>query len=247
MEMKLEIHPYNLTELIPPGTRMLIVGTAPPPRFSFPRGTDWSDLEDPRDTDFYYGSLRNNMWKFLDVVQDDVDGEKLLALDPLRRRDKMRDFLRRHGIWMKDVLQTYNRKPGKKLGKEPSASDADFGEKTFTDFRPIFAANKNLTTVAFTSEKAAEWTFEALGQQTLLPLEQFKAAQSKRKVTKKTSGIKVFEQPLLSASVGDRELIFYVLPTPANFAGRMKGLTSAIKKQTYRQVLFQDARDSGSS
>jgi hypothetical protein len=46
MTTKIETHPYNLRETIPDETRLLIVGTAPPPRFSNPacggmRGLDF--------------------------------------------------------------------------------------------------------------------------------------------------------------------------------------------------------------
>ncbi len=62
-----ETHPYNHHEAIPDGTCKLIVGTAPPPRFSHPRSTDKVCLR-PCDLDFYYGSEDNFMWEFLERI-----------------------------------------------------------------------------------------------------------------------------------------------------------------------------------
>jgi hypothetical protein len=54
-----ETHPYN-SEPIPDNVRLLIVGTAPPPRFSNPQceGVGAHKL----DFEFFYGSGHNNMW-----------------------------------------------------------------------------------------------------------------------------------------------------------------------------------------
>jgi hypothetical protein len=72
-----ETHPYNLRETIPDETRLLIVGTAPPPRFSNPacKGTR------PLDFDFFYGSEDNYMWEFLENISKEIDRKKLFADD----------------------------------------------------------------------------------------------------------------------------------------------------------------------
>lgn len=110
-----EKHPYNLEEIghIPEGTRLLIVGTAPPPRFSLPR----SERKGPvgKDIDFYYGSSDNDMWRILEELSD----EKFNRQSKEDSREAMCNFLRTHRMWMRDILQTYRRKPD----HETSASD----------------------------------------------------------------------------------------------------------------------------
>jgi hypothetical protein len=58
----MEHHPYNHREEVPQETRLLIIGTAPPPRFSNPAFRIMKEL----DFDFFYGSEDNYMWEFLD-------------------------------------------------------------------------------------------------------------------------------------------------------------------------------------
>src|ERR1700693_4108094 len=129
-----ETHPYNLSPKfsIPDDTRLLIVGTAPPPRFSNPASKDRRGL----DFDFFYGSEDNYMWEFLDNIAEEIDDEKLFADDASSEDccDAARKFLQRHKIWMCDALQTYHRKEG----MEWSASDADIVPEQLTDFRVIF-------------------------------------------------------------------------------------------------------------
>jgi hypothetical protein len=66
-------HPYNKGELIPPDTRVLIVGTAPPPRFHDPKELRGDDF------DFFYGSEDNFMWEYLDKIAEEIDGAKLFS------------------------------------------------------------------------------------------------------------------------------------------------------------------------
>jgi hypothetical protein len=68
-----ETHPYNLREAIPSRTKVLLLGTAPPPRFSSPSCGEMRGL----DFDFFYGSEDNYMWVFLDDIAERIDGRKL--------------------------------------------------------------------------------------------------------------------------------------------------------------------------
>jgi hypothetical protein len=147
---------------------LLIVGTAPPPRFSLPKTVERGGLKTD-DVDFYYGSYDNYMWVLLENIAEDIDGETLSLSDLSSDKcpDVMRDFLWRHKLWMRDVLQTYERKKG----KETSPYDSDIVRPIatqFTEFRPIFSKLSHLATVAFTSEQAAAWTYEALHDQGLI-------------------------------------------------------------------------------
>jgi G:T/U-mismatch repair DNA glycosylase len=236
MKIEREIHPYNLQEMIPIETRALVVGTAPPPRFSYPR---YVDSLRPNDVDFYYGSEANYMWEFLDNIAKDLDGYELFEnASSAQCRDAMRDFLRRHRIWMRDVLQVYQRKTGKK----ESANDADIIQLQFTDFSPIFTNYPCLKIVAFTSETAANWTFIALNDQKLFSFEIYLQARSEWKKIQKTLLFEgyiaeKFEEPFLRTHLGEHETEFYILPSPTGRA-RIKGLTKSIKEQIYKRVLF---------
>lgn len=168
-----ETHPYNLDKRIqiPEGTRTLIIGTAPPPRFSNPA---CGGME-PKDFDFFYGSWNNNMWQFLCDSEPRSNGsiESTIILDTElssgQRRNAACIFLKNNNIWMRDVLQEYERKPGKECC---SAADRDIdiisppnkNATKFTNFAQVCAV-RSIVRFAFTSEKAAEWTFKALERQ----------------------------------------------------------------------------------
>ncbi|MGL3104901.1 hypothetical protein [Bradyrhizobium sp. BR 1432] len=105
MERRTEKHPYNGLEAIPDNASTIIVGTAPPPRFSRP---DMSLLAG--DTCFYYGPKNSRMWRLL----SSVTGTSLLEeSDNTQRRANWHNFLIVNDLWMYDVLQEYKRKSGK--------------------------------------------------------------------------------------------------------------------------------------
>ena len=109
------------------------------------------------------------MWVFLNRIAEKIEYKTILTDDhsPEQCCELAREFLRRNKFWMRDVLETYKRK----LVKEGSARDNDIVEpkaEDFTDFRPIFLGDACLTGVAFTSEKAAKWTFQAMAYQALI-------------------------------------------------------------------------------
>jgi G:T/U-mismatch repair DNA glycosylase len=235
MTVVTETHPYNLREVIPDETRLLIVGTAPPPWFSNPacigkRGR--------RDFNFFYGSDKNFMWKkLLNNIAEEIDGEKLFADDASSddRYSAAHTFLQDHKMWMRDVLQTYHRK------NECSSFDRDIEPEQLTDFRPIFNLPK-LSAIAFTSEQAAKWTFEGLEKQGLTTVEVYKDELARWKniqiaeATRESDIRKKFEQPFLKALIGLRETKFYILPTPT---GRSRiGLKMHDKQTVYKNVLI---------
>lgn len=155
-------HPYNELYSIPPGTRALIVGTAPPPRFC---KDPWS-CEYDLDFDFFYGSGTNWMWEILPRAFDEPDALPVtLSADDCR--GKAQDFLKRHGLWMRDVLARIKRK----ANKQSSARDSDIetpNDLDFACFSTAFDCAPNLAVIATTSEVAFEWLMRALKFQGLI-------------------------------------------------------------------------------
>ena len=169
-------HPYNNREPIPRATCVLIVGTAPPPRFNDPKSLRGDDF------DFFYGSEDNYMWEHLDKIAEEIDGSKLFGQTEtvIDGKTKLiysdtsdqcceiaRSFLRKHHLWMKDILEEYERKAGKEhLASDDAIEEPDPSD--YTDFVSILADNTRLSTLAFTSKKAAIWTMKRLMHQDAL-------------------------------------------------------------------------------
>jgi len=232
MTTTIETHPYNLRETIPDETRLLIVGTAPPPRFSNPacggmRGDDFN---------FFYGSKVNYMWKFLENIAEEKEQKKLFQKDASseQRCDAARAFLRRYKLWMCDVLQRYQRKPG----KGTSASDADIIPPALTDctdFRSIIASQSFLNTIAFTSLQAAKWTFQKLGGSELdrckkaLPV----WSEIKKNVPLEEYVSRKYQQAFLQHRIEQQDINFHILPSPTR-----RGLSPKKKQEIYKYVLF---------
>jgi hypothetical protein len=159
----LETHPYN-SESIPAGTKTLIIGTAPPPRFSLPRPPH----EGPKkgwDADFYYGSAANYLWLYLERAADEAIFAEPGTPEAAQENTEslMRDFLHRHRLWMRDILQTYRRKPRKETSSNDRDIDVSRDKGTvFMQLGPLLEGNKDIRKIAFTSQDfAAKWTFEA--------------------------------------------------------------------------------------
>lgn len=246
-----ETHPYNLREeeKIPDGTRLLIVGTAPPPRFtkSECRNNPTCKCVRRLDFDFFYGSGESYMWKvLLQNIAKEVYHQTLFTdmMSPAERSDAARAFLRRHNIWMRDVLQTFQRKPGKS-GKYCSALDNDIEEpqpEACTDFLSIFEKHTSLKTIAFTSEKAAEWTFKRLQHQQQLDETYIQVLNRLQKRLPSEVPLEEyiklkFEKPLWRGEIARREITFFLLPSPVG-RSRKKGLKVKCKQVIYRELLF---------
>ncbi|WP_461333176.1 uracil-DNA glycosylase family protein [Bradyrhizobium embrapense] len=232
MEHLTEKHPFNCLEAIPDNASTLIVGTAPPPRFSRP---DMCLLTG--DTRFYYGSKSNRMWRLL----SGITGTPLLEEpDDAQRRTNWRNFLTVNDLWMFDVLQEYKRKSG----KETSARDADIEAFDLTDFRRVFAAKRRINKIAFTSQQAADWTFRKLSDSASQLDARYRAAISRRnEIGKHLQSdheriAQKFRGPILSEYIEGREIAFYILPTPTRMSGGMKGLNSKTKEKIYADVLM---------
>jgi len=225
-----ERHPYNELYPVPDDTETLIIGTAPPPRFSNPA------LGGIRDGDakFYYGSEDNSLWwDIFDAINQKLTGKKLFTdqdWEQCHCVGTMRQFLRSHKIWMRDVLQAYKR-------DDPcSASDSEITRTEFADFRGQLRAASSIRKIAFTSEKAAEWTLEAFEEQGLIAPEERKEAALKLKAWRDADARGRYQQSCFEASSGGSGIKFFVLPTPT--ARSRAGLKIADKVEIYQRVLF---------
>ena len=236
-----ETHPYNLQEIgrIPEGTRLLIVGTAPPPRFSLPRPPH----DGPKkgfDADFYYGSGSNWLWVYLEKAAGEEIFEEPCTSEASSEdtENLMRDFLRRNHFWMRDVLQIYKRKPGRETKAEDSAIDLDWVGTKFSEFLPILKENEHVSRVAFTSVTAAKWFF---GKALAAEVDQKKAefyrsrfADANKKREGKLGHTK-YTDPFCTEELGDRSIVFYVLPSPSGRAAQF----DPDLVNVFQAVLFQ--------
>jgi G:T/U-mismatch repair DNA glycosylase len=239
-----ENHPFNLSEPIQTGTKVLIVGTAPPPRFSNPNCSEVG--KNPLDFKFFYGSGTNNFWKWMNIIAAKIGTP--LPSDSALPGDyylEARSFLKRNRLWMKDVLQSYQRRSG----AECSPLDSDIEEpeiEDLTDFRRVLDDYNSIETIAFTSELAAKWTFATFREPN--PENQYFETLASRK----KGGISMpgFDQspecsqiaayyvpPIIRAQISGRMIQFFQLPTPSS-SGREKGRTDACMSEVYRHVLF---------
>jgi len=141
-------------------------------------------------------------------------------------------FLERNGLWMIDVLNRYERRPG----RETSALDSDIvppKPEDFLELRPIFASCRSLRKIAFTSQQAARWTFDALFEQQLAEKFSFsKTLEAWRSYPDENK----YVRPVLSSSVLEIGVSFFILPSPSS-SGR-SAVPYEIIKQACRTVLF---------
>lgn len=236
-----ETHPYN-SEPIPADTKALIVGTAPPPRFSLPRAPDKGPKKG-YDADFFYGSGANYLWLFLERAA----GEKIFAepgTPEAAREDTqslMRDFLCRHHIWMRDILQTYRRKPGKEQSAKDDDIDRDAKVTSYVRLLPLFEESKDVHIVVFTSVTAAKWSFEngfsseADKETQEYYRQRYVAAEAERK---RKTGLQKYTDVFCAESINDRLVSYYIAPSPSGSAGPSDiDLNVAI----YKSILFRNS------
>lgn len=237
--MPLEQHPYNNKYEIPKDTRLLIVGTAPPPRFSLPRPQS-GGLRDLGDADFFYGSDSNYLWTYLMLAANEPELAEPYSkeVEDEDTERLMRQYLVRHRMWMKDVLQVYSRKSG----RQNSSSDSDIAindnRTKFVDFFTAFNDGKKVEKVVFTSVAAADWFFcRALAahcdvDQAIKYKQLFLDADKARRAR----GDQVITEKFCSENFSGRVIDFYVASSPSPSAG-------ASKKQRfidiYRRILFE--------
>jgi hypothetical protein len=102
---------------------------------------------------------------------------------------------------------------------------------------------QSISKLAFTSERAAEWTFTALEKEGLLTsLTTYKNAFSQWRNIDRLLSIEVFiqkkyEQPFAQDRIANRDVSFFILPSPSARAP-VRGLTLLRKQEIYEHVLF---------
>ena len=187
------------------------------------------------DADFYYGSEDNYMWwEILDSIAKHAGIEDKALFTDKDSNEKcietMKAFLTRHKIWMRDILQKYKR-------TDPhSAADDKITPIDFADFSNTFKMAPFINKIAFTSEKAAKWTFQAFIEQGLIKQEEFDA-YPKWKMLQNDNPREKHEQPCFVTNLEGREIRFYILPTPT---GRSRtALKIKDKISIYKSVLFR--------
>jgi G:T/U-mismatch repair DNA glycosylase len=135
-------HPYEI--FIPEGTTKIIVGTLPPPRFSF------GQLKD-NDVNFCYGSCDGMLWPVLDTLFN-----LSLHYDNSEGAVKERKaFLHRERLGICDIVESCKR-------KKIDASDLGMYDITLRDILLQLEKHQDLTTIIFTggnSKNGPEYLF----------------------------------------------------------------------------------------
>lgn len=219
-----EAHPYN-SEPMPPNVRLLIVGTAPPPRFSNPQCESFRAHK--LDFKFFYGSGHNKMWLWLNQIAA-CQGMALPNDDAGAQEygEAARAYLKRNRLWMKDVLNTYRRKSG----RECSSSDDDIIEPQSSecvDFEEVLMQHPSIEALAFTSHRASEWSFMAMRQ-----TERWRAFRERWANDRTIDRSQPFDRII----IGGREIKFFLLPSPSG-----RALSNSEAVNIYKTVLFEPA------
>jgi hypothetical protein len=147
---KLRTHPYNGCDVVPNETKLLIIGTCPPPRFERPSD---AGHQLSGDCDFYYGSKDNQLWSkiFATIFTDERP----------KSPEERREFLRRKSIWMHDILETYTRRVN-------SPYDTDLCPQDLFDLKNVFLSHSNIDTLLLTGRHAEKWTRQKMINQNII-------------------------------------------------------------------------------
>jgi hypothetical protein len=150
-----------------------------------------------------------------------------------------RSFLKVHKIWMKDVLQIYQRKPEDPCRatdtslKQPSADDC-------TNFLEVLKEHPSVDAIIFTSELAGAWTFMAMRHQKLFSeyQEAFKSHKAQEKGKIEHAYVDFKKEPFHVADICGRQIKFFIAISPSQRSGSKKGVREADKKALYKALLF---------
>ena len=127
----IEQHPYE--PFIDNSTKLLIIGTTPPMRF-----TQRLELNE-EDVDFYYGSSDNYFW---DIIGD-VFGERFRRDNSITSITQRKSFLKRHGLGLVDIVLEFIR-------LDNDASDFNLKVLKFQNIYDILRQNPQIDKVFFT-------------------------------------------------------------------------------------------------
>ena len=158
-------HPYQ--PFVPPGSQVLILGSAPPYRFCVRQPKPLH----AKDMDWYYGSYcrsYNMLWELLFLALDPEGLTDLLRIRALEgdrehrtqsQRDFLQDWLARRKLGIMDILLRFERRSG-------SASDAKLKPQRFTNLLDIIAATPSVSSICCTSRhRVLEWLAKYLRSQ----------------------------------------------------------------------------------
>ncbi len=241
----LERHPYNSDERfrLPLRTKTLIIGTAPPPRFSLSHLSNRRGLMKDFDADFYYGSKENILWGFLTKAFAEPDfaipGSEAAKVEDTE--NMMQKYLAKHDIWMRDVLETYRRKPGRARSASDYHINVSHAETTFLNFESVLKDGPSINKIVFTSVKATEWFFKRMLASPARPENEeryrklFCTADAARKAR---TGDKKYTDEFCTAEVHGRILRFFVAPSPSAAAGNSDEHKYG---EIYRRILFEES------
>ena len=138
-------HPYAI--FIPEGTRRVVVGTLPPPRFSF------GELRE-KDVDFCYGSCDGLLWRILAEIFD-VSFRYDNSLEAVRERQ---DFLRTRRLGICDIVESCRR-------DKNGASDLGMQDIRLRDIVQQIRLHPSIDTLLFTggnTKNGPEYLFRRL-------------------------------------------------------------------------------------
>lgn len=218
-----ENHPYNCLNQVPENTRLLIVGTAPPPRFTNPDCLKHQPCKRKSclDFDFFYGSGDNWMWEFLRNIACKRFNAKICTdkMSSDECRQSAQEFLRCNNIWMQDVLQTFRRTT--QCSASDDHIDIEWKNTRLTDFGGIFDRCASLGTIAFTSLKAAQWAYSALENDNLID------SGTRDRAVRDCRARQAFR-----ARIKQSHITFLRLPSPSGRFGKQQ------KQNEYEAVLF---------
>jgi len=125
------IHRHPFEPILFEDTTKLIVGTLPPPRFSFEELALKAE-----DVEFCYGSADNQLWRILDLIYD-LD----LEFAPTKKAQKQRtEFLQKYKVGICDSVSSCVR-------EKIDASDTGMQEVVLRDLLAILRSYKNVDTL----------------------------------------------------------------------------------------------------
>ncbi len=136
----IEQHP--LEPFLPPGARILFLGSFPPPR------NRWC-------MDFYYPNFQNDMWRIMGLIffNDPLHFVKGKCFD----RDEIRAFCTAQGIALYDTAQAVIRKSN-------NASDSQLQVVSPLDLKGLLAKIPDCDNIVVTGQKAADTLFQVLNE-----------------------------------------------------------------------------------
>ncbi|MAP54770.1 MAG: DNA glycosylase [Altibacter sp.] len=207
------VHPYE--PFIPKGTKKLIVGTLPPPRFT-------TGALKEGDVDFCYGSRDGQLWPILNAIFElDLCFETTTEAVKQRKR-----FLIDRGIGISDIIASAKR-------EKIDASDLGMQDIELRDLVAILKQYPSIDTLLFTggnSKNGPEYLFRRLLKTYGISLEL---------LSSKVPRIHRFVLPNTS-----REIKTVSLTAPSGAANRAVGSLAAFKemKQQFPEKTTVDFR-----